>query len=163
MMMNTTQAAVISDHTLASGEAREVIRSRFGDIVIDTRKGLQFPKGLLGLPLAQHFALANFPSEKMQQFKLLQCLDDTALSFISLPLALDNALLQRADILAVCDELGIRQEDLALLLIVCVHRMADTTRLSVNVRAPIMIDAQRKLGVQHVFMQDYYKVQHFIN
>src|SRR5579872_96912 len=101
MMTHTPQATVISDHTLASGDSREIIQSRFGEITIDTRKALVFPKGLLGLPQARHFALANFPNEKMQQFKLLQCLDNTSLSFIALPLALENPLLKRQDVLAV--------------------------------------------------------------
>jgi flagellar assembly factor FliW len=163
MMMSIQQTAFISDHTLASADSRDVIHSRFGEIVIDTRNALEFPKGLLGIPLAQHFVLANFPSEKMQQFKLLQCLDDTTLSFICLPLALENPILRREDALTASLELGIRPESLVILMIVCVHRTAEGTKLSVNARAPVFIDAERKVGAQHVFTQDHYKVQHFIN
>lgn len=163
MMMSSHQATVISDHTLASPDSREVILSRFGEIAIDTRNALHFPKGMLGLPQAQSFVLANFPSEKMQQFKLLQCLDDLSLSFICLPLALENTIIRREDALNVCREMNIRQDDLVMLLVVCVHRTPEMTRLSVNARAPVFIDAERKGGTQYVFPQDHYRVQHFIN
>lgn len=167
MMMSSPQPtahqpASLSDHTLAAGESREVIKSRFGDIVIDTRNALIFPKGMLGMPDCRNFALASFPSEKMQQFKLLQCLDDLSISFITLPLPVESTIIQRQDALVAAREQGVSEEGLVVLLIVCVHRMPDSTRLSVNARAPVLLDATRKTGVQHVFTQDYYKVQHYI-
>lgn len=163
MLMSIHQASVISDHTLAGEGTREVVRSRFGEIVIDTRKSLYFTKGMLGMPHLQRYVLASLPNPKMQQFKLLQCLDDLSLSFIALPLPLDNAIIRREDAEAACREIGIAPDDLVLLLVVCVHRAAEATRLSVNARAPVFIDAQRKTGAQYVFTQDIYKVQHFIN
>jgi flagellar assembly factor FliW len=162
MMMSSQQATHIFDHTLAGDDTREVIKSRFGDIVIDTRNMLVFPKGLLGMPTAQRFILANFPSEKMAQFKLLQCLDDLMLSFIALPLSPDNAIIRYDDAVQVCRSLSITPENLIMLLIVCVHRGLEGTRLSVNARAPVFIDSRLKAGTQYVFPQDHYKVQHFI-
>lgn len=161
-MMSSTQATTLYDHTLATMETREVLSSRFGDIAIDTRNALAFPKGLLGLPQFQNFALANFPSVKMAQFKLLQSLDDVQLSFISLPLTLSNAIIKREDLLSAAGEVGIMEENLVILCIVCVHRGAEGTKLSVNARAPVLIDAERKAGLQYVFLHDQYKVQHFI-
>lgn len=163
MMMSTYQATTLFDHTLAGEETRETIKSRFGEIVIDTRNALLFPKGLLGMPQAQHFVLANLPSEKMQQFKLLQCLDDFSLSFIVLPLTFTNAIVRPEDMAIAARELEVEEANLVALLIVCVHRQADSTRLSVNARAPVFVDASRKAGMQYVFMHDMYKVQHFIN
>ncbi len=167
MMMSpaaqTPYSTAIFDHTLAEEGTREVIKSRFGEIVIDTRNALLFPKGLLGMPDAQQFALASFPSEKMHQFKLLQCLDDLSLAFITLPVGAENSIVAHQDVLKACAELGIPPDALVLLFIVCVHRQAEGTKLSVNARAPVFIDAQRKLGGQYVFLQDQYKVQHFIN
>jgi flagellar assembly factor FliW len=166
MMMsaaNTPISAAIFDHTLAEEGSREIIKSRFGEIVIDVRNSLSFPKGLLGMPQAQQFALAHFPSEKMAQFKMLQCMDDFSLSFITLPLPFDNGILSAEHITIACREMGIPRESLVLLLIVCVHRQPEGTKLSVNARAPIFIDASRRLGGQYVFVHDQYKVQHFIS
>lgn len=140
----------------------ETIASRFGDITVDTGKALLFQRGLLGMPDKQRFVLAKFPNPKMQQFTMLQSLDDVGLSFITLPLELKNSILSEADVREVCHELQIPEASLALLLIVTVHRGASQVKVSVNARAPLFIDAERKTGTQYVFRQDYYKVQHML-
>lgn len=142
--------------------AAQVIQSRFGEIAVDAGKALVFPRGLLGLPDKQHYVLAEFPSEKMKQFTLLQSLDEKALSFITLPLAPDNAIVAAADIREACKECQIPESSLGLLFIVTVHRSPSEVKLSVNARAPIFIDTARKLGAQHVFQHDRYSVQHML-
>lgn len=157
------QPAHMTSNTLPLGIGLgETIKSRFGDITVDTSKALVFPNGLLGLPERLHFVIAKFPSEKMQQFMLLQSLDDAALSFITLPLPVDNAIIAAQDIHSACQELQIDQQQLALLLIVSVHRKPDQVKLSVNARAPLLIDAQRKQGVQYVFTNNAYEIQHML-
>lgn len=140
----------------------ETIQSRFGEIAVDPGKAVVFPQGLLGLPDKLHFALAGFPSDKMKQFMLLQSLDEIALSFITLPMPVDNPIIAAADIHEVAREMGIAESNLGLLLIVSVHRKPAEVKLSVNARAPIFIDTERRLGVQHVFQHDKYNVQHML-
>jgi len=140
----------------------EVVKSRFGDISVDASKVLSFPRGLLGMPDRFSFVLTNFPSPKMEQFKLLQSLEDSALSFITLPLELDNPILSQRDITNACLDLQISEQHLALLLIVSVHRTPEQVKLSVNARAPLLVDAERRTGVQHVFQSDDYDVQHML-
>lgn len=138
------------------------IPSRFGEVQVDLSRIISFPKGLLGMPDRFRFALADFPTPNMQQFKLLQSLDDTALSFISLPLEVHNSLIAEADILDAVRYLNIPLNDMAMLLIVSVHRSPEGAKISVNARAPLFVDASRKLGIQHVFPHDKYKVQHML-
>ena len=145
----------------AAGEM--TIKSRFGDVVVDTRKAIAFPRGLLGMPDRFHFILANFPSTKMQQFKLLQSLEDVALSFITLPIDLQNNIIAAEDLRAACKDLQVSEQQVAILLIVSVHRTPEAVKLSVNSRAPLIIDAERKMGVQYVFQNDAYKVQHMLD
>ena len=138
------------------------IKTRFGEISVDTNKVVSFPRGLLGMPDKSRYALANFPSAKMAQFKLLQSLDDHTLSFITLPVDVQNSIIAVQDIRAAAADLQIKEDHLALLLIVSVHRSPDAVKLSVNARAPLFIDAERKIGIQHVFQSDTYKVQHML-
>jgi flagellar assembly factor FliW len=140
----------------------ETIQSRFGDIVIDTSKALVFPRGLLGMADKSRFALSNFPSEKMQQFTLLQSLEDKTLSFITLPLQIENPIIAANDIREASQGLQIAEPNLAILLVVSVHRRPTEVKLSVNARAPLFIDSANKLGVQYVFQNDAYKVQHML-
>jgi len=140
----------------------ETIKTRFGDITVDTSKTIVFPQGLLGMPDRFQFVLTGFPNPKMQQFMLLQSLDDPSLSFITLPLDLQNAIIQADDLKTACREAQVDVSSVATLLIVSVHRNLSGVNLSVNARAPLLIDANQKMGVQYVFQQDHYKVQHML-
>lgn len=140
----------------------ETIQSRFGEIAVDISRSITFSRGLLGMPDKVNFVLADFSSAKMEQFTLLQSLDELALSFITLPLDLNNAIIAAADIRGAADELQINPDNLLVLLIVSVHRSPGSVRLSVNARAPLLLDVKRKSGVQYVFQNDSYKVQHIL-
>jgi len=140
----------------------ETIKSRFGDITVDTSKAIVFARGILGMPEKHNFVLANFPNPKMQQFMLLQSLDDKTLSFITLPLDLKNNIISYEDMSLACRDLQIGESNAAVLMIVNVHRGVDQVKLSVNARAPLIVDAERKTGAQYVFQHDQYKVQHML-
>lgn len=159
-VMNQTH--LVSDTMPNDSSVLLAIKTRFGEINVDTNKAVTFPRGLLGMPDKLRYALATFPSAKMAQFKLLQSLDDHNLSFITLPLDLENSIININDIRTVAADLNIKESAVALLLIVSVHRSPDQVKLSVNARAPIFIDAERKIGVQYVFQNDSYKVQHML-
>ena len=140
----------------------ETIQSRFGEISVDISKAITFPRGLLGMPDKANFVLTKFNSQKMEQFKLLQSLDELQLSFITLPLDMNNNIIGINDIRGTADDLGIKHDDLVVLLIVSVHRSPDNVKLSVNARAPLFLDVKHKTGIQYVFSNDAYKVQHYI-
>lgn len=140
----------------------ETITSRFGDITVDMDKAVIFPRGLLGMPDKFHFVLSAFPNPKMSQFMVLQSLEDKALSFIALPADIHNGIIAAEDIRAASRDLQIEEKNLAMLFIVSVHRGLDQVKLSVNARAPLFIDSERRTGVQYVFQQDRYNVQHML-
>lgn len=141
---------------------KEEIDTRFGRVTIFRKDPINFPHGLLGMPDRFQFCLTNFPSEKLARFRLLQSLDDLALSFITLPVDIDNPIIDVEDIRQGCKDLDIKEDNLAMLLIVSVHRTASAVRLSVNARAPLMLDATRRVATQYVFHNSKYRVQHFI-
>lgn len=140
----------------------ETIQSRFGEIAVDSSRAIYFQRGLLGMPDKSNFVLTNFNSQKMEQFKLLQSLDETQLSFITLPVAVKNNIIAAEDIYKAAEDLQIAHDDLVVLLIVSVHRSPGSVKLSVNSRAPLFLDVKNKSGTQYVFQNDTYKVQHAI-
>ncbi|MBM3618992.1 MAG: hypothetical protein FJX23_10685 [Alphaproteobacteria bacterium] len=153
-----------SEYTHKSASAPEVvsIESRFGAVKVDKAKAILFPIGILGMPDKHNFALTDFPNPKLQQFKLLQSLDENELSFITLPLELENGIIEREDIVAAAQDMEIPVEQLGIVLIVSVHRGLSDVQLSVNARAPIFIDTSRQIAAQYVFTSSKYAVQHFI-
>ncbi len=138
----------------------DVIDTRFGKIALQRNNAITFARGLLGMPDKFHFFLTDFPSAKLARFKLLQCLDDYGLTFITLPLNLNNDIILAEDLSHACSELKIAVENLVTLLIVSVQRLPGKTSITVNARAPLLIDSSMRLAAQYVFPTDRYQVQH---
>lgn len=157
--MTGSGPAMMSPGAMEEAPESEVVETRFGKVNVYRRQPIIFPTGMLGLPDKMQFCLTNFPSEKMARFKLLQSLEDNALSFITLPVELDNPLVAREDIEQAAKDLDIPTAQLAVLLIVSVHRESGVVKLSVNARAPILLHAVRRLATQHVFASTKYQIR----
>jgi flagellar assembly factor FliW len=157
LMKHSATETVIAD--TAPPANLEVIETRFGTIEADRNNAIHFEHGLLGVPNSKRFVLVDFPSQKLAQFRLLQSLDDKNLSFITLPLEVENAIIERADIEKACGDIGISPDNLAILLIVSVHRTPTDLNITVNARAPLVIDVGSRHAIQYVFQHSRYKVQ----
>ena len=94
------------------------IESRFGPVLVQPWNAIYFPNGMPGIPGSISFCLTNLPNVKNRQFQLLQCLKDHALSFIVVPSAYDNQILEPVDLDDACILLGIDPNNLLLLFIV---------------------------------------------
>lgn len=140
------------------------ITSRFGEVSVSLANAIVFPHGLLGLPQFKHYALSAMPNPKLASFKLLQSLEDADLSFAVLPVASDTKLIEKADIDECCNAVGVEAKDLALLLIVSVHKLpGGNTRITANLRAPVVVDTARKLAMQYVFPHNKYQIAYELN
>jgi len=145
-------------------EAEElVIESRFGEISVNTKNSIYFPQGLLGLPDNLHFCLTDIPNKNMGQFKLLQCLNDVTLSFVVLPIDIDNSLIDREDIDECCNLAKIETENLLVLLVVSVQRTPGDIKVTANIRAPIIVDIHDKAALQYVFPNNKYEISQRLN
>lgn len=140
----------------------DVIDTRFGKVTVYRKNPILFPNGILGMPDRSEFCLTNFPSPKMARFKMLQSLEDDALSFITLPIDNNNPIFDAADLAQAAQELNIPAAELTVLLIVSVHRESSGVRLSVNARAPLLVNAMKRTAVQHVFASSKYNIRHML-
>ncbi len=137
-------------------------KTRFGEVSYDETKVLSFPNGILGMPNQAKFFVSTFPNEKMDKFQVLQSLVDNEVSFALVPLASISSAIDEADLEEVRNVLEIKKEDMLVMLIVSIQKTPSGSRLSVNVRAPLFIDAANKTGYQIVLANSKYPVQHFL-
>lgn len=158
IMMTGSGPAVLSQGGLAT-PLPDMVDSRFGRVKIDPRQQLHFSAGMLGMPGRVHYCLTRFPSEKMARFKLLQSLDEPTLSFITLPVEHVNPIIGRDDLELAAKDMGIPMAELAVLLVVTVHRELTGVRLSVNARAPVLIHTAQRSGTQYVFSHTRYQIR----
>lgn len=160
--MTGSNPAVISQGAGSDRPETETLETRFGKVTIYRKNPIIFPNGLLGMPEKNQFCLTSFPSDKMARFKLLQSLDEDSLSFITLPVDVQNAIVERADMEQAAKELDIPLDQLAALFVVSVHRTAAGVQLSVNARAPIFMHAARRTATQYVFHNPKYDIRQML-
>lgn len=132
----------------------------FGEIEIDEDSVLTFKDGVLGFENVKKYVLINDKDES-SLFKWLQGVDEPNLAFVlinpySIRKDYDITLEQ-----SVLNDLSIKkEEDVLIFSIVVVPE--DITKLSMNLKAPIIINACRKTGKQLVLDTDRYNVRHYI-
>jgi len=162
MLMTGSGPAMMPQSVPAGKPETEVVETRFGKVTIYRKNPIIFPNGLLGLPDKSEFCLTGFPTEKMARFKLLQSLEDSGLSFITLPLDTQNPIFEAGDLEQAAKDLDIPNEQFTILLIVSVHRENGGVKLSVNARAPIFVNAAKRTATQYVFASNKYSIRHMI-
>jgi flagellar assembly factor FliW len=137
------------------------VETRFGTYAVASEKTLRFERGLLGFPQAASFALLDLPGEAPQAFRLLQKVDDEKLGFIVLPLMGELEADAEADLQAACAARHIDRADAVFLLIATLRPKPEGgVDITVNRRAPVLIDGTRMTGVQVVLNDPRYEVQY---
>jgi len=150
------------DSSLAVQDQSVTIETRFGALVFDRENAIYMPRGLMGYADYRDFGITDMPDPRLDQFKLLQSFSEPSLSFAVAPLAMENGLVEACDIADACRMLSVAFENAAVLLIVATRRIANKTQVSVNLRAPVIIDSASRTGWQHVLGNSRYPVRHVI-
>ena len=134
-----------------------------GETAADAGATIAFPQGLPGFPSALRFAL-RAAAPGIEGLLLLQSTDDPDLRFLVMPYHEADVPLRRGDLDAACAALGVPAEHAAVLLVVTRRtepdQAAPAPQLFVNLRAPLVLDTQRGIGVQHVLPVPDYPVRH---
>ena len=131
----------------------------FGEVTIDPAKIIHFENGIIGFPDLTDFALV-YDLEKGNQagIKWLQSLQEPA---FALPV-MDPLVVSPDYNPTVDDEIlkpigEIKPDEILVLVTVTVPR--DLTNMSVNLKAPIIINADEKKAVQIILDSDSYLVK----
>ena len=138
------------------------IETRFGDIEFQLQKAIHMPRGMMGYTDHHEFGLVNMPDPKLDQFKLLQSLEDPTLSFIVAPLQPNSETIEVDDFEAACEALSIDPANAVALLVVSTRQLGPTTQITVNLRAPVILDGESQKAYQHVLMNNRYPVRQVI-
>lgn len=137
------------------------VATRFGVYAVEADKTLRFERGLLGFAQPGTFALLDLPGEAPQAFRLLQKVDDPNLGFIVLPLMGELEADAESDLQALCDARHVKRDEAVFLLIATLRPKAGGgVDITVNRRAPILLDGQRMTGAQVVLSDPRYEVRY---
>jgi flagellar assembly factor FliW len=161
--MTAPEAALATDATNSAAIAGDfTVATRFGPIAGRWEDVIEMPQGPLGFTQHRRFALLTAPNPKLNQFRLMQSLEDADLSFIVMPCPTDGGPILKVDLAEACTAIGITLDDLQLVLIVTVRTVGDVVELSANLRAPVLVDTRRHIARQIVLANPTYPVRQAI-
>ena len=130
----------------------------FGEIMIDDDKIIHFPKGIIGFPDLTEFTLVHDEEKGTDSIHWLQSIQEPAFAMpVMDPLIVCPDYNPEAD-----DELfnvlgEIKPDELLVMVTVTVPK--DLTKMSVNLKGPIVINAAEKRALQIIVEGDEYKVK----
>ena len=136
----------------------QILTKIFGEIIIDDDKIIQFPNGIIGFPDLTEFTLVHDEEKGTDSIHWLQSIQEPAFAMpVMDPLIVCPDYNPEAD-----DELlnvlgTIVPEELLVLVTVTVP--SDLTKMSVNLRGPIVINAAEKKATQIIVEGDEYPVK----
>ena len=136
-----------------------VINTRiFGEVTIDDDKMIHFPKGIVGFPDLTEFALIHDEEKGTETIHWLQSIQEPG---FAMPV-MDPLLVCPEYNPEVDDELlshlgELNQEELLVLVTVTVPK--DITKMTVNLKGPIVINAAERKATQVIVEGDQYQVK----
>jgi flagellar assembly factor FliW len=141
---------------MSQQDVLRVPTSRFGEVEIAADTVLTFPQGLVGMPQLRRFALIDGRGP----FRWMQSLDDPDATFVVID---SDEVVSDYEIHPATEELRLVMEPdepvaLCALLVVTVPR-DEPERITANLMAPLLVNPERRLGVQAV-LTDRYPVRH---
>lgn len=162
-IQHSTLAVAETDRSQASVAAQAPLRvsTRFGIYEVDPAKLIRMERGLLGFPEPASYVLLDLPGDNPNAFHLLQNVDEPELGFIVLPLQGELARDAEADLDEICQQRRLDRAEAAFLLIATL-RLGDegSLEITVNRRAPVLVDTARMTGRQVVLNDPRYEVQY---
>lgn len=138
-----------------------LVDTRIGPMRFDLGKVIELPRGLPGFPHARRCGLLHIP-ERFGPFVLVQVMEDAAISFLALPQTGHTSLFVPGDLRRAASEFGIDPDRQAVLLVTTFRGSKPHLEISLNLRAPILLDVALQRAVQPILMNDRYSVRHRI-
>ncbi|WP_053955786.1 flagellar assembly protein FliW [Inediibacterium massiliense] len=132
----------------------------FGEIEIDDQKIIEFKEGIPGFENIKKYTIITNP-EKEVPFHWLQAIDEPELTFV-----ITNPFLFKNDYEfhipdKVIEELNIeKEEDLMIFTIVVIPD--DMSKITMNTRAPLVINMKKKSGKQLLLDDEKYPLKYYL-
>lgn len=144
-------------------EAMKVNTRIFGEIELSEDKIITFPQGMLGLSDLQKFTLLYSTQEdgSRPSISWLQSIDEPGLAFpVIIPTIVyeDYNPIVEDEIIAPLGELN----DDNLTVLVTVTVASDITQMTTNLKAPIIINSDTRLGCQVIAENPEYEIRYKI-
>lgn len=131
----------------------------FGEIEVNEEKKIYFPGGIIGFPDLQNFLLIHDAEKENNSISWLQSVEEPAFAMPVIdPLVLisDYNPMVEDEMMGILGELSPEN----LLVLVTMTIPADITKMTANLKAPIVINAGNNKACQLIVEDEHYEVKH---
>jgi len=132
----------------------------FGQLEIDEEGIVDFPEGLPGFEYVKRFILLG-KNDEDSPFQWLQGVDNPDVAFV----VIDPIILKKDYVVDVPDEevefLNITDSDKVMIFCIVVVP-EDISKMTANLKAPVLINPENKKGKQIVTDNKEYNIKHYI-
>ncbi len=134
--------------------------TRFGEISVRTDRILDFPHGLFGFRECTQFGLAKLPNVDNSPLLLMQCINQPSIAFLVADPETLGVGYTSADKQEAIEETKLGVVSTQMLTILTLYDAGENYYLTANLKAPVLIDSNRKAGVQFILSNKNYSTQH---
>lgn len=136
----------------------KIITKLFGEIEVDEEKLISFPQGIIGFPEIKDFLLIH-DSETKGNIRWMQSIQEPA---FAMPV-IDPLTIKSDYNPCIEDELlkplgDVKEEDLLVLVTITVPH--EVEKMTVNLRAPIIINGENRRATQLIIDDEQYAVKY---
>lgn len=137
----------------------QIMTKVFGEITVDDDKMICFPKGIIGFPDLKDFALIHDEDKGADSIHWLQSVQEPGFAMpVMDPLVVCPDYNPEADD-ELLNNLGeLKADDMLVLVTVTIPK--DLTKMSVNLKGPIVINAAERKAIQVIAEGDTYQVKY---
>ncbi len=132
----------------------------FGELTIREEEIINFQKGIPAFEDVKRFVIIS-DSDPTSPFKWLQCVDDGNLIF-----AIANPFMIKKDYDFEIDDKALAEINVTKIEDVEIYSMLvipeDISKMTINLKAPLIINHKERLGNQVILDTDKYSVRHYI-
>jgi len=137
-------------------------QTRFGEVTLQKDRLISFPHGLFGFRECTEFGLASLPNVDESPILLMQCVNEPSIAFLVSDPSVLGLELKDSDRAEALEVTKLSDGTTQFLTILTLYDNGDSYYLTANLKAPVLIDAQKKVGLQYILTNKDYSTQHKI-
>ena len=161
-MANQGETAMNLPSDMANSEKELTFKTRFGDVTIHQDRLIAFPHGLFGFRECTQFGLAKLPNVDESPILLMQCINEPSIAFLVADPSVLGLEIKTSDKTEALDVTKLDTKETQFLSILTLYDNGDSYYLTANLKAPVLVDTSKKVGLQYILSSKDYSTQHKI-
>jgi len=134
--------------------------TRFGEVQLREDRLLSFPQGLFGFRECSRFGLTRLPNVEGSPLMLLQCVNQPGIAFLVADPAQLGVPYTAADRAEALEGTKLNGADTQFLAILTLYDQGESYYLTANLKAPVLVDSNSRVGLQFILSNKTYSTQH---